>query len=214
MNWRLCSKIQRSNDGTLLGSRELDDNLLIPILGYKITSREMKDGLVGTPTAPRESSSLSGGYDPISHLWTIFKRNGTRSMATTHSCHGPWPGANRRAHLLRTSHKATSSTFMGRTGCYLHQWIRAASNTQRIKARRRSALVFHQPQAPGMSRHPSRSASHKGLLHDADENTKATSASEDCEAPLVDSATFRWSRKGIYRRHVDSSGALDRTYSQ
>jgi hypothetical protein len=64
-----------------------------------------------------------------------------------------------------------------------------------------------------MSRHPSRSASYKGLLHDADEKTKATSASEDCEAPLVDSAPFRWSRKGICRRHVcwetpiDSSGA-------
>ncbi|KAJ7859234.1 hypothetical protein B0H13DRAFT_1901544 [Mycena leptocephala] len=55
-----------------------------------------------------------------------------------------------------------------------------------------------------MYRHLSPSAAHKGLLHDADESTRPTSAPEDCEAPLVDSATHHRSRKGICHLSVYS----------
>ncbi|KAF7354158.1 hypothetical protein MVEN_01103400 [Mycena venus] len=50
-----------------------------------------------------------------------------------------------------------------------------------------------------MYRHRSRSTSHKGLLPGTDGNTRATSASEDREEHLVDSARLRRSGKGAGR---------------
>ncbi|KAJ7810881.1 hypothetical protein B0H14DRAFT_3756324 [Mycena olivaceomarginata] len=60
-----------------------------------------------------------------------------------------------------------------------------------------------------MDGHLSRSASHKGLLHDADEITRPTSASEGYEEPLVGSAMLRRSRKGIFHVYVCSETVTD-----